>query len=73
MVSAHRKSLTNEYCSFTGHLKLDRLELIVVDTEKNAKRLDIFENDAVNGPLFDLFGTHITPRMKEGKTKLGIF
>ncbi|KAI8578804.1 hypothetical protein K450DRAFT_245602 [Umbelopsis ramanniana AG] len=56
-----------------GHLKLDRLELLVVDTEKNAKRLDIFENDAVNGPLFDLFGTHITPRMKEGKTKLGIF
>ncbi|KAH8547569.1 U3-containing 90S pre-ribosomal complex subunit-domain containing protein [Umbelopsis sp. PMI_123] len=56
-----------------GHLKLDRLELLVVDTEKNAKRLDIFENDAVNGPLFDLFGSHITPRMKDGKTKLGIF
>jgi protein CMS1 len=54
-------------------LKLDRLELLVVDTEKNAKRLDIFENDAVNGPLFDLFGSHITPRMKDGKTKLGIF
>lgn len=57
----------------TEHLKLNRLELVVVDTERNAKRLDIFENDAVNGPLFDLFASHITPKMKEGKTKLGIF
>jgi protein CMS1 len=72
MVPALRDLFTDEH-SPTGHLKLDRLELLVVDTEKNAKRLDIFENDAVNGPLFDLFGTHITPRMKDGKTKLGIF
>jgi protein CMS1 len=57
----------------TDHLKVNRLELVVIDTEKNAKRLDIFENDAVNGPLFDLFGSHLTPRMKEGKLKLGIF
>ncbi|KAG2177882.1 hypothetical protein INT43_003129 [Umbelopsis isabellina] len=55
------------------HLKMDRLELIVIDGEKNAKRLDIFENDAVNGPLYELFSTHITQRMKNGKTKLGIF
>jgi len=52
---------------------MDRLELVVIDGEKNGKRLDIFENDAVNGPLFELFGTHLTARMREGKTKLGIF
>ncbi|KAL0085673.1 U3-containing 90S pre-ribosomal complex subunit-domain containing protein [Phycomyces blakesleeanus] len=56
-----------------GHLKLDRLELVIVDTERNAKRFNILDNDAVRGDIFSFLGNYISPRMKEGKTKLGLF
>ncbi|KAI9251365.1 U3-containing 90S pre-ribosomal complex subunit-domain containing protein [Phascolomyces articulosus] len=55
------------------HLKLDQLELVVVDTERNAKRFTAFENDAVRGDLYHLLGTYIAPRMKDKKTRLGLF
>ncbi|KAF7729860.1 cms1 ribosomal small subunit [Apophysomyces ossiformis] len=56
-----------------GHLHLDRLELIVIDTERNAKRFNIFDNDNVRGDLFSLLGSHIADRMQKGQTKLGLF
>lgn len=56
-----------------GHLKLDKLELVVVDTERNAKRFDIFSNDAVRTDFYTLLGTHLLPGMREKKTRLGLF
>ncbi|KAI7868292.1 U3-containing 90S pre-ribosomal complex subunit-domain containing protein [Spinellus fusiger] len=56
-----------------GHLKLDRLELVAVDTERNAKRFNVFDNDAVREDIFSFLGDAIAPRMQQGKTKLGLF
>ncbi|KAI9496055.1 U3-containing 90S pre-ribosomal complex subunit-domain containing protein [Zychaea mexicana] len=55
------------------HLNLDNLELIVVDTERNAKRFTAFENDAVRNDLYSFLGAYIAPRMNEKKTRLGLF
>ena len=55
------------------HIKLDNLELVVVDTERNAKRFTAFENDAVRGDLYNLLGSYIAPRMNDKKTRLGLF
>lgn len=52
---------------------MDKLELVVVDTEKNAKTFNIFENDSVRADLYTFLGRFISPRMKENKTKLGLF
>ncbi|KAG0172133.1 cms1 ribosomal small subunit [Apophysomyces sp. BC1034] len=56
-----------------GHLRLDRLELVVVDTERNAKRFNIFDNDTVRGDLFSFLGSHVADRMRKNQTKLGLF
>lgn len=61
------------YCSVSGHLKLDHLQLVVVDSERNPKRFTIFENDAVRSDLYIFLGTYIAPRMQKGQTKLGLF
>ncbi|KAI8147767.1 U3-containing 90S pre-ribosomal complex subunit-domain containing protein, partial [Fennellomyces sp. T-0311] len=55
------------------HLKLDNLELVVVDTERNAKRFTAFENDAVRADLYNFLGTYLAPRMREKKARLGLF
>ncbi|KAI8376043.1 U3-containing 90S pre-ribosomal complex subunit-domain containing protein [Radiomyces spectabilis] len=57
----------------SGHLKLDQLELVVIDTERNAKRFNIFDNDSVRKDLFSFLGEHIASRMQNGQTKLGLF
>ncbi|CDH50212.1 hypothetical protein RO3G_03958 [Lichtheimia corymbifera JMRC:FSU:9682] len=56
-----------------GHLKLDALELVVVDTEKNAKQFNVFENDAVRGDLYSFLGTYVAPRAQEKQTKIALF
>ncbi|GAA5794883.1 U3-containing 90S pre-ribosomal complex subunit-domain containing protein [Helicostylum pulchrum] len=56
-----------------GHLKLDNLELVVIDTERNAKKFNIFDLQEVRTDLFTFLGAHIAPLVKEGKTKIGLF
>ncbi|KAI8061532.1 U3-containing 90S pre-ribosomal complex subunit-domain containing protein [Gilbertella persicaria] len=56
-----------------GHLKLDNLELVVIDTERNPKRFNIFDLQEVRSDLFNFLGQHIAPFMKNGKTKVGLF
>lgn len=56
-----------------GHLKLDNLELIVIDTERNAKKFNIFDLQEVRTDLFTFLGAHIAPLLKEGKAKIGLF
>ncbi|KAI9487243.1 MAG: U3-containing 90S pre-ribosomal complex subunit-domain containing protein [Benjaminiella poitrasii] len=55
------------------HLKLDNLELVVIDTERNAKSFNIFDIQEVRGELFKFLGQFISPLMKNGKTKVGLF
>lgn len=56
-----------------GHLKLDNLELVVIDTERNAKKFNIFDIQEVRSDLFTFLGSSIAPLMKEGKVKIGLF
>lgn len=56
-----------------GHLKLDQLELVVIDTERNPKKFNIFDIQEVRTDLFKFLGTYISPLMKEGKAKIGLF
>lgn len=56
-----------------GHLKLDNLELVVIDTERNPKKFNIFDIQEVRTDLFNFLGAHISPLMKEGKAKIGLF
>lgn len=57
-----------------GHLNLDNLELVVIDTERNAKRFNIFDLQEVRTDLFQFLGKNISPLMKEGsKLKIGLF
>ncbi|KAI7902010.1 U3-containing 90S pre-ribosomal complex subunit-domain containing protein [Cokeromyces recurvatus] len=55
-----------------GHLKLDNLELVVIDTERNPKSFNIFDIQEVRGDLFNFLGQFISPLMKD-KTKIGLF
>lgn len=52
---------------------MDALELVVVDTEKNAKQFNVFENDAVRGDLYSFLGTYIAPRAQKKQTKIALF
>lgn len=56
-----------------GHLKLDNLELLVIDTERNPKKFNIFDLQEVRTDLFQFLGKNISPLMKEGKAKIGLF
>jgi protein CMS1 len=56
-----------------GHLKLDNLELVVIDTERNAKKFNIFDIQEVRTDLFNFLGKSISPLMKDGKAKIGLF
>ncbi|OBZ90394.1 Protein CMSS1 [Choanephora cucurbitarum] len=56
-----------------GHLKLDNLELVVIDTERNPKRFNIFDLQEVRTDLFSFLGTYISPLMKNGNTRVGLF
>ncbi|ORE07893.1 hypothetical protein BCV72DRAFT_289805 [Rhizopus microsporus var. microsporus] len=56
-----------------GHLKLDKLELVVIDTEKNPKKFNIFDLQEVRTDLFRFLGSYIAPLMKENKAKIGLF
>ncbi|KAI8973623.1 U3-containing 90S pre-ribosomal complex subunit-domain containing protein [Mycotypha africana] len=58
-----------------GYLKLDALELVVIDTERNAKRFNIFDLQEVRTDLFNFLGTNITPLFKKenSKLKIGLF
>ncbi|CAO3624669.1 unnamed protein product [Mucor fragilis] len=56
-----------------GHLKLDNLELLVIDTERNPKKFNIFDLQEVRTDLFQFLGKNISPLMKDGKTKIGLF
>ncbi|KAG1146374.1 hypothetical protein G6F37_000601 [Rhizopus arrhizus] len=55
------------------HLSLSKLELIVIDTEKNSKTFNIFDNQEVRGDLFKFLGSHISMLMKHNKIKVGLF
>ncbi|KAI9310891.1 U3-containing 90S pre-ribosomal complex subunit-domain containing protein [Dichotomocladium elegans] len=55
------------------HVKLDNLELIVIDTEKISKGYNVLESDAVREDLFKLLGIHIAPRIQNKKTKIALF
>lgn len=56
-----------------GHLKLDNLELLVIDTERNPKKFNIFDLQEVRTDLFQFLGKNISPLMKESKAKIGLF
>ncbi|KAI8640187.1 U3-containing 90S pre-ribosomal complex subunit-domain containing protein [Parasitella parasitica] len=56
-----------------GHLKLDNLELLVIDTERNAKKFNIFDLQEVRTDLFQFLGKNISPLLQNGKTKIGLF
>ncbi|KAG1473519.1 hypothetical protein G6F56_000909 [Rhizopus delemar] len=56
-----------------GHLNLDHLELVIIDTEKNAKKFNIFDIQDVRADLFNFLGSHISYLMKENRTKIGLF
>ncbi|KAI9279621.1 U3-containing 90S pre-ribosomal complex subunit-domain containing protein [Sporodiniella umbellata] len=56
-----------------GHLNLSNLELVVIDTEKNAKKFNIFDIQDVRSDLFNFLGLHISQLTKENRTKIGLF
>jgi protein CMS1 len=56
-----------------GHLKLDNLELVAIDTERNPKKFNIFDIQEVRSDLFNFLGAHISPLMKKGQAKIGLF
>ncbi|KAI9308528.1 U3-containing 90S pre-ribosomal complex subunit-domain containing protein [Cunninghamella echinulata] len=56
-----------------GHLKLDQLELVVLDTDTSKGNYNITENFEVRGDLFKFLNGFVFPRMKDGQSKLGFF
>lgn len=56
-----------------GHLKLDQLELVVLDTDTSKGNHNITEQFDVRADLFKFLLSSVFPRMKDGKTKLGFF
>ncbi|KAI8977932.1 U3-containing 90S pre-ribosomal complex subunit-domain containing protein [Pilobolus umbonatus] len=55
------------------HLKLDLLELVVIDTERNAKKFNIFDIQEVRTDLFNFLGSRLLERLKDSSTKIGLF
>ncbi|CAO3630677.1 unnamed protein product [Cunninghamella echinulata] len=56
-----------------GHLKLDQLELVILDTDTSKGNYNITENFEVRGDLFKFLNGSVFPRMKDGQSKLGFF
>ena len=57
----------------SGALKLDDLQLVVVDMVQDAKEKTIFEIPEVRKDLFLFIQNCLLPRLKEGKTKISLY
>ncbi|KAI8059244.1 U3-containing 90S pre-ribosomal complex subunit-domain containing protein [Gongronella butleri] len=57
----------------SGHLKLDKLELIVMDTDTTKGNYNLMESLSCREPLFQFINTYAAARLQDGSTKLGIF
>ncbi|KAI8097071.1 U3-containing 90S pre-ribosomal complex subunit-domain containing protein, partial [Halteromyces radiatus] len=56
-----------------GHLKLDQLEVLVMDTDTSKGNYNLMEQLSGREPLFTLLNTYIAPRMQAGTSKLALF
>ncbi|ORX61726.1 hypothetical protein DM01DRAFT_1316573 [Hesseltinella vesiculosa] len=56
-----------------GSLKLDNLELIVVDSDMAKGNYHLMDNLSCRQPFFEFLNTHVASRLQQGSTKLGIF
>lgn len=56
-----------------GHLSMEQLELVVVDTDTTKGNYNLMEQLSGREALFTFLNTYIAPRMQAGDSKLGLF
>ncbi|CAO3592589.1 unnamed protein product [Absidia cylindrospora] len=56
-----------------GALKLDQLELVVIDTDTTKGNYNLMEQLSGRESLFTFLNTYVAPRMQAGNSKLGLF
>lgn len=56
-----------------GHLSMEQLELVVIDTDTTKGNYNLMEQLSGREPLFTFLNTYIAPRMQAGESKLGLF
>ena len=53
-------------------LSLDRLELVVLDMQRDAKRRSILDIPETRKDWWELFGGHLSARLRTGETRLAL-
>lgn len=56
-----------------GSLKLDQLELVVIDTDTAKGNYNLMEQLSGRESLFTFLNSYIAPRMQAGNSKIGLF